>query len=167
MAKITIGGNAVHTVGDMPKKGEKAPDFALTNTELKTVKLDDLLGKKLVINVFPSIDTTVCAASVRMFSKEVASLPNTMVVNISRDLPFAYKRFCAMEGIENAIGLADFKDKSFGKTYGLEMVDGPFAGLLSRAVLVLNEQGQVIYTEQVPEIAEEPDYEAALAAVKA
>jgi thiol peroxidase len=166
MAAITIGGKTVHTSGNMPQKGEMAPDFALTNTDLKTVTLDELKGKKLVLNVFPSIDTTVCAASVRMFSKEVVALPNTLVVNISRDLPFAYKRFCAMEGIENAIGLADFKDKSFGKQYGLEMIDGPFAGLLSRAVLVLNEKGEVIYTEQVPEIADEPDYEAALAAVK-
>ncbi len=167
MAKITLGGNPVHTSGEMPKIGQKAPDFKLISSDLKEVGLRDFRGKKLVMNVFPSIDTQVCAASVRMFSKAATTLDNTIVIHISRDLPFAHKRFCATEGLENVMSLAEFKDHQFGQQYGLDMVDGNFAGLLSRAVLVLDENGQVLYTEQVPEIGEEPDYDAALAALNA
>jgi thiol peroxidase len=165
MAEITLGTQAVHTSGEMPKKGEKAPDFKLVGTDLSEVKLADFAGKKLVINVFPSIDTQVCAASVREFSKAATTLENTQVIHVSRDLPFAHKRFCAVEGLQNVKSLAEYKDHNFGKTYGLDMVDGKLAGLLSRAVLVLNENGQIVYTQQVPDIGEEPDYEAALAAL--
>lgn len=166
MAKITLGGNPVHTSGEMPSTGQQAPDFKLTNSDLGDVSLSDFAGKKLVLNVFPSIDTQVCAASVRMFSKAATTLDNTVVVHISRDLPFAHKRFCATEGLQNVMSLAEYKDQQFGPAYGLDMVDGKFAGLLSRAVLVLDENGKVLYTEQVPEIGEEPDYDSALAALK-
>jgi thiol peroxidase len=166
MAKITLGGNAVHTSGDMPKIGQQAPDFKLTSSDLQDVSLSNFAGKKLVLNVFPSIDTQVCAASVRMFSKAATTLENTVVLHISRDLPFAHKRFCATEGLQNVVSLAEYKDQQFGPTYGLDMIDGKFAGLLSRAVLVIDEKGKVLYTEQVPEIGEEPDYDAALAALK-
>lgn len=167
MAKITLGGHAVNTSGTLPKIGEVAPDFSLTSTELNDLSLANFKGKKLVLNVFPSIDTQVCAASVRMFSKAAVTLDDTMVVHISRDLPFAHKRFCATEGLQNVMSLAEYKSQDFGKSYGIDMVDGKFAGLLSRAVVVIDENGKVIYTEQVPEIGEEPDYDAALAALKA
>jgi len=167
MAAINLGPNLVHTSGDMPKTGEKAPEFNLTGTDLGEVTLADFRGKKLILNVFPSIDTQVCAASVREFSKAATALENTQVLHISRDLPFAHKRFCAVEGLQNVMSLAEYKDHNFGKTYGLDMVDGKLAGLLSRAVLVLDETGKVVYTQQVPDIGEEPDYEAALAALQA
>lgn len=166
MAEIKLGPQVVHTSGDMPKTGQKAPGFKLTGTDLSEVKLTDFTGKKLVMNVFPSIDTQICAASVRMFSKAATALENTQVIHISRDLPFAHKRFCAVEGLQNVMSLAEYKDHDFGKTYGLDMVDGKLAGLLSRAVLVLDETGKIIYTQQVPDIGEEPDYDAALAAIK-
>jgi thiol peroxidase len=166
MAKINLGAHVVHTSGDMPQTGQKAPEFNLTGTDLNDVQLSAFAGHKVVLNVFPSIDTQVCAASVRMFNKSAIALENTKVINISRDLPFAFKRFCAAEGLDNVTNLAEYKNHNFGQAYGLDMVDGKLAGLLSRAVLVLDENGKVVYTEQVPDIGEEPNYEAALAALK-
>ncbi len=163
MATITIKGNPVHTSGSLPKAGDMLPNFELINNDLGKVTLDDFKGVRLVLNIFPSLDTGICASSVRNFNKMIASYPNTKVLCISRDLPFAQKRFCGTEGIENAITLSDFATHQFGKSYGVEMIDGPFAHLLSRAVIVADENGKVIYTEQVPEIAQEPDYDKALA----
>jgi len=163
MANITLGGNLIHTSGDLPKTGTKAIDFSMIKNDLSTAKLSDFVGSRLVLNIFPSIDTGTCATSVRKFNEKASQLENTKVLCISRDLPFAQKRFCGAEGIENVINLSDFKDGSFGKNYGLEIIDGPLAGLHSRVVLILDENGTIIYTEQVSEIANEPDYEAALA----
>jgi len=165
MAAITLGGNPIHTAGEIPKKGTQAPNFSLVKTDLSTATLADFAGSKLVLNIFPSIDTGVCATSVRTFNQKASELENTKVLCISRDLPFAQKRFCAAEGLENVESLSDFKDGSFGEAYGLSITDGPLAGLHSRAVIVLDEKGQVTYSEQVPEIAQEPNYEAALAAL--
>jgi len=165
MASITLGGNPIHTSGDLPKTGTQAPDFQLVKNDLSVVSLADFAGSKLVLNIFPSVDTGTCAASVRQFNEKAANLENTKVLCISRDLPFAQKRFCGAEGLENVVNLSDFKDGNFGKTYGLEIADGPLAGLSSRVVIVLDEKGLVKYSEQVAEIANEPDYEAALSAL--
>ena len=163
MASITLGGNPIHTNGELPTVGSKATDFNLIKTDLGTASLADFSGSKVVLNIFPSIDTGTCATSVRTFNEKASSLSNTKVLCISRDLPFAQKRFCGAEGLENVINLSDFKDGSFGKNYGLEIVDGPLAGLHSRVVIVLDENGTILHTEQVNEIADEPNYEAALA----
>jgi thiol peroxidase len=163
MATITLGGNPIHTSGELPKVGTKAIDFSLVKSDLSTVTLADFSGSRLVLNIFPSIDTGTCAASVRKFNEKVSALNNTKVLCISRDLPFAQKRFCGAEGIENVINLSDFKTGSFGKNYGLEMIDGALNGLHSRVVIILDENGTVTYTEQVAEIADEPNYESALA----
>ncbi|HBK83402.1 MAG TPA: thiol peroxidase [Flavobacterium sp.] len=165
MATITLGGNPISTNGELPKKGTLAPDFKLVKEDLSITTRNDFKGSKLVLNIFPSIDTGTCAASVRNFNKKASSLVNTKVLCISRDLPFAQKRFCGAEGLENVINLSDFKDGSFGKDYGLEIINGPLAGLHSRVVIVLDENGSVIYSEQVSEIANEPNYELALAAL--
>jgi thiol peroxidase len=165
MAKITLGGNPINTNGELPKAGTSAPNFELVKNDLSVASLADFKGSKLVLNIFPSIDTGTCATSVRTFNAKASALENTKVLCISRDLPFAQKRFCGAEGLENVVNLSDFKDGSFGKNYGLEMVDGPLAGLSSRVVIVLDENGTVTYAEQVPEIADEPNYEAALAAL--
>lgn len=165
MALITLGGNPIHTSGELPQKKSKAFDFKLVTTDLSTVTLSDFAGKKLVLNIFPSIDTGTCAQSVRTFNEKASKVANTTVLCISRDLPFAQKRFCASEGLENVINLSDFKSGEFGKAYGLEILDGPLAGLHSRVVLVLDENGIVLHAEQVSEIADEPNYEAALAAL--
>jgi thiol peroxidase len=157
MAKITLKGNPIKTVGSLPKVGKKAPKFSLIKSDLSKVKLKDFKGSKLILNIFPSLDTGTCAASVRNFNKEAASLENTKVLCISRDLPFAQARFCGAEGIENVVTLSDFAKGKFGKSYGLTIKDGPLANLHSRAV--------VTYTEQVPEIVDEPNYEAALKAL--
>lgn len=166
MAKITLKGNPINTLGELPKTGSKAPDFKLTKTDLADVSLKDFAGKKIVLNIFPSVDTPTCATSVRKFNVEAAKLPNAAVVCVSRDLPFALKRFCGAEGIQGVTATSDFRDGSFGKAYGVSIVDGPLAGLLSRAVVVLDESGKVVHSEQVPEIAQEPDYAQALAALK-
>lgn len=166
MASITLKGNAVQTLGELPAKGTKAPDFELVKNDLSKVSLKDFTGKRLVLNIFPSLDTGTCAASVRRFNKEAADLKNTQVLCISRDLPFAQARFCGTEGIANAITLSDFATHQFGKDYQLEISTGPMAHLLSRCVIVLDENHQVIYTQQVPEIVEEPNYEPALAVLK-
>lgn len=163
MASITLGGNPVNTVGSLPEIGNKAPEFYLTNTDMASKKLEDYAGKKVVMNIFPSVDTGVCATSVRKFNEKAASLNNTVVLCISRDLPFAQKRFCGAEGISNVEMLSDFKDASFGMNYGILMEDGKFAKLHARSVVVLNETGNVIHTELVPEIAQEPNYDAVYA----
>jgi thiol peroxidase len=163
MASITLGGNPIHTSGELPKVGTKAPDFSLVKNDLSTATLADFSGSRLVLNIFPSIDTGTCATSVRKFNESASQLQNTKVLCISRDLPFAQKRFCGAEGLENVVNLSDFKDGSFGKNYGLEIVESGLAGLHSRVVIVLDASGMVQYTEQVPEIANEPNYEAALA----
>jgi thiol peroxidase len=163
MATITLGGNPIQTSGELPKLGTKTPDFALVKNDLSTVTLADFAGSRLVLNIFPSIDTGTCATSVRKFNEKASQLQNTKVLCISRDLPFAQKRFCGAEGIENAMSLSDFKTGRFGKDYGLEMIDGALNGLHSRVVIILNENGIVLYAEQVAEIADEPNYEKALA----
>ena len=162
MASITIKGNAIHTSGTLPKVGQNAPDFELVNTDLSTTKLSDYKGTRVVLNIFPSVDTGICAASVRTFNKEASNLSNTKVLCVSKDLPFAQDRFCGAEGLENVINHSDFRTGDFGKNYGLEIIDGPLQGLHSRAVIVLDENGKVLYTEQVPEIVQEPNYSAAL-----
>jgi thioredoxin-dependent peroxiredoxin len=163
MATITLGGNPVNTNGELPKVGSKATDFSIIQTDLSTATLATFAGSRLVLNIFPSIDTGTCATSVRTFNEKASQLANTKVLCISRDLPFAQKRFCGAEGLENVINLSDFNTGSFGKNYGLEIVDGPLAGLHSRVVIVLDENGTILHTEQVSEIANEPNYEAALA----
>jgi thiol peroxidase len=163
MSSITLGGNPVNTSGELPKTGTQLADFKLVKNDLSIATLADFSGKKVVFNIFPSIDTGTCAASVRKFNETAANLTNTVVLCVSRDLPFAQKRFCGAEGIENVENLSDFKDGSFGKTNGLEIIDGVLAGLHSRAVIVIDEKGTILHTEQVNEIADEPNYEAALA----
>ncbi|NMH24590.1 thiol peroxidase [Flavobacterium solisilvae] len=165
MAAITLGGNAINTSGELPKVGTKAPEFQLVKNDLSIASLADFAGSKLVLNIFPSIDTGTCATSVRTFNAKASALENTKVLCISRDLPFAQKRFCGAEGLENVINLSDFKTGSFGKDYGLEITDSVLAGLHSRVIIVLDENGTVKYTEQVPEIADEPNYELALASL--
>ncbi len=165
MASITLGGNPINTNGSLPQVGTKATDFKLVKNDLSIATLADFAGTKLVLNIFPSIDTGTCATSVRSFNAKASTLENTKVLCISRDLPFAQKRFCGAEGLENVINLSDFNTGQFGKDYGLEIVDSVLAGLHSRVVIVLDENGIVKYTEQVPEIADEPNYEKALAAL--
>ena len=165
MATITFKGNPVHTSGDLPKTGTKAPDFRITKTDLSETSLSDYKGKRIVLNIFPSIDTGVCAASVRQFNAKAQEMKNTAVLCVSMDLPFAHSRFCGAEGLTNVVSASVFRSPGFGKEYGVMMTDGPLAGLLSRAVVVIDENRNVIYTEQVPEIAQEPDYNKALAAL--
>ncbi|HET8572640.1 MAG TPA: thiol peroxidase [Edaphocola sp.] len=165
MSTIKFKGNDIHTSGTLPEVGLQAPDFTLTAGDLSDKKLSDFIGKKLILNIFPSVDTGVCAASVRNFNKKAAGLQNTAVLCISKDLPFAQGRFCGAEGIENVTMLSDFRG-NFGNEYGLQMTDGPLSGLHSRAVIVVSPEGKVVYNEQVPEITQEPDYEAALAVVQ-
>lgn len=165
MANITLHGNPVSTIGDLPQIGLSIREFALVNEKLEVKTPDDYDGMKKIISIFPSIDTGVCAASARKFNEAAAGLENTVVINISKDLPFALGRFCAAEGLNNVETLSDFRG-TFGDDYGVTIADGPMKGLLSRAVIVTNENGKVVYTEQVPEIAQEPNYEAALNAAK-
>lgn len=165
MASVTLGGNPLHTNGELPAQGAKATDFTLVKTDLGRASLNDFAGSRLILNIFPSVDTGTCAASVRQFNKLASGLENTKVLCISRDLPFAQKRFCGAEGLDNVVTLSDFESGDFGKHYGLELVDGPMKGLHARAIVVLDENHQVIHTELVPEIANEPNYDAALAAL--
>ncbi|MEE9369036.1 MAG: thiol peroxidase [Pontiella sp.] len=165
MASITLKGNPIHTAGELPAVGSTAPAFTSVKTDLSECSLSDFSGKKVVLNIFPSIDTGICAASTHRFNKEVGSLENTVVLCVSADLPFALGRFCGAEGLENVVPVSIFRNPEFGSGYGVTIVDGPLAGVLSRAVVVIDEAGTVAYTEQVPEIAQEPDYEAALAAL--
>jgi thiol peroxidase len=166
MARITLKGNPINTVGNLPKAGSKAPDFRLTKSDLSDVTLKDFAGKKIILNIYPSIDTSVCAASVRKFNEEAANLPNTVVVGVSKDLPFAHGRFCGAEGIKNVVTTSELRDQAFGTNYGVRIADGPLAGLLSRSIVVIDENGTVTYTEQVPEITQEPNYQAAISALK-
>lgn len=165
MASITLAGNPINTNGELPKTGSKAADFKLLKTDLSTVSLSDFAGSKLVLNIFPSIDTGTCATSVRKFNEQASTLDNTKVLCISRDLPFAQKRFCGAEGLENVVNLSDFNTGNFGKNYGLEITDGALAGLHSRVIIVIDENGTITHTEQVSEIVDEPNYESALAAL--
>lgn len=165
MAEITLGGNPIHTLGELPAVGTKAPDFSLTANDLSVKRLADFSGKKVVLNIFPSIDTSTCATSVRTFNEKASSLDNTVVVCVSRDLPFAQSRFCGAEGLENVITLSDFANGSFGKDYALEITDGPLANLHSRAIVVIDENGVIAHTEQVGEIADEPNYETAISSL--
>lgn len=167
MATITFKGNPVHTVGNLPAQSSTAPAFTLTKTDLSEVSLKDLAGKYVVLNIFPSMDTPTCATSTRKFNSEANKLDNAHVLCISMDLPFAQKRFCAAEGLDKVMPLSAFRHAEFGDKYGVKIADGPLAGLLSRAVVVIDPQGKVIYTQQVAEIADEPDYAAALAALSA
>ena len=166
MADITFKGAPIHTSGSLPAVGSRVPGFRLTTSDLTDVTLADYGDKKKILNIVPSLDTGVCAASARRFDKEVAGMDDTVCLTISADLPFAAGRFCKLEGVDNVITLSEMRDRAFGKDYGCEIVDGPMAGLLSRAVLVLDGDNSVVYSEQVPEIAQEPDYDAALAAVR-
>ena len=166
MAQITLKGNPINTIGELPKTGSQAPDFKLTKTDLSDISLKDYAGKRIVLNIFPSLDTDVCANSVRRFNSEAGKLDNTVVLDVSKDLPFAHNRFCAAEGLENVVSTTELRNDVFGNDYGVRIVDGPLTGLLSRAVVIIDENGKVVYTEQVPEIAQEPDYEAALNSLK-
>jgi len=162
MARITLQGEPIQTIGKLPPVGEKAPDFKLTGSNLEDVKLSDYTGKQVVLNIFPSIDTSVCAATVRRFNKGASDLKNTVVLCISADLPFAHSRFCEVEGLHDVIPLSVFRSPDFGRNYGVTITSGPLTGLLSRAIVVIDSKGKIIYTEQVPEITQEPDYENAL-----
>jgi thiol peroxidase len=166
MATITFKGNPVHTVGELPKVGSAAPNFKLTKGDLSDVSLSDFAGKVKILNIVPSLDTSVCALSAKMFNQEVKKMGNAVVLNISKDLPFAQSRFCKAEGVDTVIPLSEMRDDSFGKSYGATIKDGPMAGLLSRAVVVLDSKDKVVYTEQVPEIAQEPNYASSLAAAR-
>jgi thiol peroxidase len=165
MASITLGGTPAQTNGNLPTTNQKAPDFTLSATDLSEKKLSDYNGYRKILNIFPSVDTGVCAASSRKFNEEASKLENTKVLCISRDLPFAQARFCAAEGLDNVEMLSDFKDGAFGKDYGLQITTGAFEGLHSRVVLILDENNTIMYTEQVPEIGQEPDYDSALKAL--
>lgn len=162
MNTVTLGGNKINLKGNFPKAGDAAKDFTMVKTDLGELSLGSLKGKKIVLNIFPSLDTAVCAASVRKFNTMAAKMDNTAVLAISKDLPFAHGRFCTTEGIENVTPLSAFRNCSFGEDYGVEMTDGPLAGLFARAVIVIDENGKIVYTQLVPEITTEPDYEAAL-----
>jgi len=165
MAKITLKGNPINTSGTLPSKGSRAPEFTLVKSDLGNQTLSDLKGKKLILNIFPSLDTSVCAISVRKFNQMAAGKNNVVVLAISKDLPFAHKRFCTTEGITNVETLSGFRDSSFGKLYGVDIIDGPMAGLYARSVVVVDGNGKVIYSQLVPEITQEPDYDSALAAI--
>lgn len=163
MAETKFKGNPVHLAGDFPQKGMKAHDFVLVKNDLTTLRLSDLRGKTVVMNIFPSLDTAVCSTSVRRFNQLATAFPNTVVLCISRDLPFAQSRFCVAEGIKDVITLSDFHLHSpFGRDYGVLMTEGPLSGLFARAVVVINPEGNIIHTELLPEITLEPDYKAAL-----
>lgn len=165
MANVTLGGTPVQTIGNLPAVGSKAPDFKLTDTELKDKSLADFKNSRLVLNIFPSVDTGTCAQSIRTFNKKASTLNHTKVLCISKDLPFAMARFCGAEGIENVISLSDYKTGNFGTDYNLTFATGAFETLLSRCIVVIDTDGTILHTEQVSEIADEPDYESALEAL--
>jgi thioredoxin-dependent peroxiredoxin len=165
-AQITLRGNKIQTVGKLPAVGAAAPDFCLTRGDLSDVSLEAFSGRKKLLSISPSLDTGVCAASARRFNQEAAQLPNVVVLLVTADLPFAQQRFCEAEGLKSVVPLSELRSCSFGYDYGVSIADGPMAGLLSRAIVVLDENNRVVYTEQVPEIAQEPNYGAALAALK-
>ncbi|MFD0963869.1 thiol peroxidase [Pseudofulvibacter geojedonensis] len=165
MATVTLKGNPINTSGSLPAVGSTAPDFTLVKTDLSTASLSDYKGQAVVLNIFPSIDTGTCAQSVRQFNKDLNEIQDVKVLCISRDLPFAQARFCGAEGLDNVINLSDFRDNSFGKAYGLDFIDGPLEGLHSRVIIVIDENGIITHTEQVPEIVDEPNYKAAFEAL--
>lgn len=165
MASITLGGNPANTIGELPQINSQAPDFNLIKSDLSQATLSDYSGSKVVLNIFPSVDTGTCAKSVRQFNEEAANLENTKILCVSKDLPFAQARFCGAEGIENVEMLSDFKTGGFGESYGVTFGDSAFEGLLSRAIVVIDEKGTVKHTEQVSETADEPNYKAALEAL--
>ncbi|MEQ6168219.1 thiol peroxidase [Ekhidna sp. MALMAid0563] len=166
MAKITLGGNETNTIGNLPEVGSSAPDFTLVSKDMQEKTLASYYGQKVILNIYPSIDTGVCAMSTKKFNQEASKLENTRIVCVSKDLPFALKRYCDAEGIENLDNLTNFRDGGdFGKNYGVEITDGAFKGLNARAVVVIDEEGKVKYTELVPEVGQEPNYDNALAAI--
>lgn len=166
MATITLKGQPIHTSGDLPRALQSAPEFTLTKTDLSDVTLAQFKGKRVILNIFPSIDTPTCAMSVRKFNQEAATLAGVVVLCVSMDLPFAQKRFCGAEGLDKVLAVSAFRHHEFGQRYGVTIIDGPLKGLLARAIVVINADGQVAYTQLVPEIAQEPDYAKALAALK-
>jgi thiol peroxidase len=166
MAQVLFKGTPVKTAGELPKKGAVAPDFKLTKTDLSDTTLSAFKGKTVILNIFPSIGTGTCSASVRQFNKLAAGLKNTVVLAISRDLPFAHKHFCEAEGIANVIPLSEYRNTSFSDKYKVKFLEGGFEGLLSRSIVVVSPDGKVVYTEQVPDTGKEPNYDAALAAAK-
>ncbi len=165
MAKTALKGNEVNTIGNLPEVGSQAPDFLLVRSDLKEATLASYHGQRVILNIYPSVDTGICAMSTIKFNEEASNLENTRIVCVSKDLPFAFQRYCASEGIDSLDTLSAYRDQNFGKDYGVEMVDGPLKGLNARAIVIVNEEGQVIYTEMVPEITTEPNYEKALAAI--
>lgn len=165
MARVTLKGVPAETVGDLPAVGRKAPDFTLVDKDLREISLPDYAGRQIVLNIFPSVDTPTCAMSVRRFNAEIGQRPNAVAVCASMDLPFAHARFCGAEGLEKVVSASAFRHPEFGERYGVRLADGRFQGLFARAVVVIDTQGRVVYNQLVPEIAEEPDYEAALAAL--
>lgn len=166
MATVTLKGAPQNIVGNIPSAGTKAPDFTLTKSDLGDVSLSDFAGSILILNIFPSVDTSVCAASVRRFNVEASALDNCKILGVSLDLPFAHKRFCEAEGIKNVITVSELRNREFGDKYGLRITSGPLAGLLARAVIVIDGNGKIAYTQLVPEITQEPDYDKVLAFVK-
>jgi thiol peroxidase len=166
MATIKLAGENIETSGNLPETGTIAPDFYLTGTDMLEASLTDYSGKNVVLNIFPSIDTSVCAASVRRFNKEMSELTDTVVLCVSADLPFAHKRFCEIEGLNNVIPLSVFRNQDFGQDYGVTITSGPLKGLLARTIVIINQQRKIIYTEQVPEIKQDPDFDRALSALQ-
>jgi thiol peroxidase len=165
MALTKLGPQDANTIGNLPAVGSSAPDFTLTSNDMKDVSYREFAGKNIVLNIFPSVDTGICSASVREFNKRVASMENTVVLCISKDLPFAQKRFCGAEGIDKALTLSDYRNRGFGKSYGVELIDSGFVDLFARAVVVIDPAGKVKYTELVPQIGQEPNYDAAVKAI--
>lgn len=165
MAEITLKGNSVNTIGDLPSIGSSAPNFELVGANLSENSLADFAGKNIILNIFPSLDTGTCAMSVKTFNSKASDLGDTVIINVSKDLPFAQKRFCEAENVDVVTNLSAFRSDDFGKDYGVGMIDGPLKGLLGRAVVVINTHGEVIYTELVPEIVDQPNYDAAISAV--
>jgi thiol peroxidase len=165
MAQVTLKGNPVQTIGDLPAVGSDAAGFTLVNTDLSEVSLADYKGKKVILNIFPSVDTGTCATSVRTFNEKASGLDNTVVLCVSEDLPFAHARFCGAEGIENVVSLSAFRNDSFSKDYGVKIEDGPLKGLTARSIVVIGENGKVLHTELVSEIVDEPNYDNAIAAL--
>ena len=166
MSEVTFKGEPVQTVGELPESGTEAPPFSLTRTDLSDVSLADFAGKTILLNIFPSIDTPVCAASVRRFNAEAAGFADTVVLCVSVDLPFAHGRFCEAEGLTDVVTLSAFRSQDFGEMYGVRITTGPLRGLLARAIVIIDKSGTVSYTEQVREISQEPDYDAALRGLK-
>jgi thioredoxin-dependent peroxiredoxin len=165
MAKITLKGNPINTSGNLPEKGSQAPEFTLVKSDLGSLSLNELKGRKVILNISPSLDTSVCATSVRKFNELAAAMKNTQVIAITKDLPFSHKRFCSTEGINNVTTLSGFRDSAFGKAYGVDIIDGPMAGLYARSIVVIDETGKVVYNQLVPETTQEPDYDSALKAL--